>query len=93
MLNETYDELKIIIIGSKKRYRKSMVGDSSKHELDVASDIWDISTLVKLIGDKNVTEIEEIRQFLEQQVQFVTKDNVSKEIFTFENLIQLLRAC
>ncbi|MDA8962623.1 SMEK domain-containing protein [Pseudomonadales bacterium] len=89
-LYETYDELKIVIVGNRKAYRKKMVGDSSKHELDVAKDVWDISALVELIGDKSVTEIQEVRGFLEEQVQFISKNHVSKEIATFENLILLL---
>ncbi len=89
-LYETYDELKIVIIGNKKDYKKKKIGDSSKHELDVAKDVWDISSLVELIGDKNVKEIQEVRDFLEEQVQFISKNHISKEIATFENLILLL---
>lgn len=89
-LYETYDDLKIIIIGSKKSYKKKTTGESSKHELDIPKDVWDISDLVKLIGDKGVKEIQEIRFFLEEQIQFISKNHVSKEIATFENLILLL---
>lgn len=89
-LYETYDDLKILIVGNKKTYKKKKIGDSSKHELDVAKDVWDISALVELIGDKNVNEIQEVRHFLEEQVQFISKNHVSKEIATFENLILLL---
>jgi hypothetical protein len=89
-LYETYDELKIVIVGNKKSYRKKKIGDSSKHELDVAKDVWDISSLVELIGDKNVNEIQEVRHFLEEEIQFISKYHVSKEIATFENLILLL---
>jgi len=89
-LYETYDNLKIVIVGSKKTYRKKKIGDSSKHELDVAKDVWDISALVELIGDKSVKDIQEVRHFLEEQVQFISKNHVSKEISTFENLILLL---
>ncbi|RFC33054.1 MAG: hypothetical protein DID91_2727703201 [Candidatus Nitrotoga sp. MKT] len=89
-LYETYDELKIVIVGNKKTYRKKKIGDSSKHELDVAKDVWDISALVELIGDKSVKEIQEVQRFLEEQVQFISKNHVSKEIATFENLILLL---
>lgn len=89
-LYETYDELKIVIVGNKKAYRKKKVGDSSKHVLDVAKDVWDISALVELIGDKSVKEIQEVRYFLEEQVQFISKNRVSKEVATFESLILLL---
>lgn len=89
-LYETYDDLKIVIVGNKKAYKKKKVGDSSKHELDVVKDVWDISALVELIGDKSVKEIQKIRDFLEEQVQFISKNHVSKEIATFENLILLL---
>jgi len=89
-LHKTYDELKIVIVGNKKKYQKKKLGDSSKHELDVAKDVWDISALVELIGDKSLQEIQGVRQFLEEQVQFISKNHVSKEISTFENLILLL---
>jgi hypothetical protein len=89
-LFETYDVLKIVIIGNKKAYRNKKVGVSLKHELDVAKDVWDISLLVELIGDKSVNEIQKVRYFLEEQVQFISKNHVSKEIATFENLILLL---
>lgn len=89
-LYETYDELIVVIIGNKKDYRKKKVGDSYKHELDVAKDVWDISALVELIGDKSVKDIQKVRGFLEEQVQFISKNHVSKEISTFENLILLL---
>jgi len=89
-LYETYDELKIVIVGNKKTYKKKKIGDSTKHELDVAKDVWDISALVELIGDKSVTKIQEVSYFLEEQVQFISKNHVSKEIATFENLILLL---
>lgn len=89
-LYETYDDLKIVIVGSKKAYKKKKIGDSSRHELDVTKDVWDISALVGLIGDKSVEEIQKIRDFLEEQVKFISQNHVSKEISTFENLILLL---
>jgi hypothetical protein len=89
-LYKTYDKLKIVIVGSKKTYKKKEIGDSSMHELNVAKDVWDISALVGLIGDKSVKEIQEVKNFLEEQVQFISKNHVSKEIATFENLILLL---
>lgn len=89
-LYETYDELKIVIVGNKKAYKKKKVGNFSKHELDIDKDVWDIPALVEIIGDKSTSEIQEIRNFLEEQIQFISKDHVSKEIATFENLILLL---
>ncbi|MBE0470362.1 MAG: hypothetical protein IBX55_12765 [Methyloprofundus sp.] len=46
-LYETYDQLKIVIIGVKKGNQKKNIEDSSK-------DVWDIPRLVELIGDKSV---------------------------------------
>lgn len=89
-LHKKYDRLVILNISMKKNYRTKTVGDSKKYELDTSKDIWDISDLIKVIGDKDVGEISAVRLFLEGQVTLETLETIAVEIQTFQGLIGML---
>ena len=89
-LHLKYDRLIILIITTKKRYQNQLIGDANKHQLDPTSHIWDISDLIKEIGDKSTDQISSIRAFLEEQVIFESPSTLPKEIRTFQALITLL---
>lgn len=89
-LHKKYDTLIILNIAMKKKHKSQLLGDANKHQLDTSSDIWDISDLIKEIGDKSVEKVSEIRTFLEGQVTFENTASLPKEIETFQALIALL---
>ena len=89
-LHKKYDRLVILNIKMKKNHRKQLIGDKTKLQLDTSEDIWDISDLIKYIGDKEADQISKIRQFLEDQVTLENSETVAKEIKTFQALIRFL---
>ena len=89
-LHKKYDHLIVLNIAMKKRHKKQLIGDATKHQLNTASDIWDISDLIKKIGNMSVSDISAIRSFLEDQVPLRSVNSVSEEIETFQALITLL---
>jgi SMEK domain len=89
-LHEKYDRLVILNISMKKNYQTKIVGDKEKYELDTSKDVWDISDLIKVIGDKDVGQISTVRLFLESQVTLENPETVATEILTFQALISLL---
>ena len=89
-LNKKYNRLVVLNIAMKKNHRKQFIGDETKLQIDTSEDIWDISDLIKYIGDKEADQIFKIRQFLEDQITLKNSETVAKEIKTFQALISLL---
>ncbi|APG62019.1 hypothetical protein LPB140_03400 [Sphingorhabdus lutea] len=89
-LHEKYDSLIILNIAMKKKHKKQLIGEETKYQFDVSSGVWDISDLIKVIGDKSAEEISKVRTFLEGQVTFENSASLPKEIKTFQALIALL---
>ena len=89
-LHKKYGRLVVLNITKKKKHMKQLIGDETKLQLDTSKDIWDISDLIKDIGDKEVDQILNVRQFLEGQVTLKNSETVAKEIKTFQALISFL---
>jgi hypothetical protein len=89
-LYEKYDKLKVLIIGRRKQYKKRTVGEPHGYEFDIVNDVWDVSKLIEFVGNKGSEEILEIQRFLEAEVQFTSRENLAKEVSTFESLILML---
>lgn len=89
-LHTIYDRLIIFNICMKKDYQVTTVGDEKTYQLDTSDDVWDVSHLIKTIGNLSVDKISGIRKFLENEISMPTPDSVSTEIQTFQALIGLL---
>jgi hypothetical protein len=89
--HEKYDRLVILNIVSKSKHQDPKIGDAAKYELNTKDDIWDVSSLLKEIGDKDdIDEIQAISDFLDKEIKFEAKHSLAKEIVTFMSLITYL---
>ena len=89
-LHEKYDQLIILNISTKRKHKNTLIGSKTKHQFDPSKDVWDISDLLKKIGDMPIDKVSQLRSFLETQVTFQAKETVAKEITTFQSLIKFL---
>jgi hypothetical protein len=87
-LHRDFDRLIILNIASKSNHRDPQIGNPGIFELDTKNDIWDISTILKAIGDlPDIKRLESISQFLDENIKFENVQSVAKEIVTFMSLI------
>lgn len=70
-LYKKYDRLIILNIVKKTTHREKTIDQDGKYTLDTKKDIWDVFDLIKKIDNKSKSEIEKIRQFLDDQVSTV----------------------
>ncbi len=66
-LYETYDRLIIFVIGEKESYTTSFY-TQSKFVFDKEKDIWDDNFLIKEIDKLDITKLEQIKNFLEENL-------------------------
>ncbi len=89
--HEKYSRLIILNIVSKSKHQEPKLGTAAVYELDTKEDIWDVSSLLKEIVDKeDINEIQAISDFLDKEIKFVAKHSLAKEIVTFMSLITYL---
>lgn len=90
-LDSKYDRLVVLIIGSKSRYREEVIGNGGNFSMSVSDDVWDISDLVRMIGDLPLTKMENCLDFLREQM-VINEQRESNEIYTLMRLIEVLSA-
>ncbi|WP_157864170.1 SMEK domain-containing protein [Gluconacetobacter diazotrophicus] len=57
-LQTVYDRLIILIIGEKKDYRESSIGNGTIFELSVDDDVWGLAELLTKIGNLGISKLE-----------------------------------
>jgi len=88
-LHEKYDRLVILNITSKTEHKVTNIGDSS-FKLNTKKDIWDIGDLAIMINDLELTYIQKIKNFLDQQLFMKPSENLPRNVETILRLIELI---
>lgn len=88
-LYEKYDHLVILNIVSKTIHTVSTVGDDS-FSLNTKDDIWDIGNLAVMINDLELSKIQEISNFLDQQLYIKPIEKLPRNVETILRLIELI---
>lgn len=89
-LDQKYDRLVVLNIKEKLNHRTKKLGDDGKFQIDLENDLWDVSTLLIKIGDQEISKIEQVLNFLKENINLVSIEKPSKEITTFIKLIAVL---
>jgi hypothetical protein len=90
-LNGKYDRLVVLIIGQKNSYRDPILGGNGIFSMSLVDDVWDISDLLRKIGDLGLEKLALCRDFLRDQLAIV-EPRQSNEIYTLVRLIETLSA-
>ena len=90
-LPSKYDRLIILIIGSKKNYRETSIGDSSTFSMSVTDDVWDIADLLRMIGDLHLDKLQACQDFLRKELR-LSEPRQSNEVRTLMRVIEVLSA-
>lgn len=88
-LYEKYDRLVILNIASKTKHTTPSVGDDS-YRLNTKDDIWDIGDLAVMINDLDMSKLQEISNFLNQQLYAKPTDKLPRNVETILRLIELI---
>lgn len=88
-LYKKYDRLVVLNIASKTTHTISTVGDDS-YSLNTKDDIWDIGDLALMINDLELPKIQEISNFLNQQLYMKPTENLPRNVETILRLIELI---
>lgn len=87
-LQTKYDRLVMLIVGQKKKYRETGLGDD-RFKLSFGDDVWDIADLLKKIGDLSTAKMEACHDFLSREL-LVREPKLSNEVGTLVRLIEVL---
>jgi hypothetical protein len=90
-LDSKYDRLVVLIIGEKKRYRESIVGGEGSFSISLRDDIWDVTELLRKIGDLPLDKLECCRDFLRKELAIAVPRQAS-EVDTLIRVIEVLSA-
>lgn len=90
-LQRKYDRLIVLIIGAKKGYRETSLGDPGSFSMCVIDDVWDITDLLKMIGDLNLDKLQACQDFLRKELR-LSEPRQSNEVRTLMRLIEVLSA-
>lgn len=88
-LHEKYDRLVILNITSKITHTAPTVGDKI-YSLNTKDDIWDIGNLAVMINDLELSKIQEISNFLNQQLYMKPDEGLPRNVETILRLIELI---
>ena len=88
-LYEKYDRLIILNIGSKTKHSVPKVGDDT-YSLNTKDDIWDIGDLLLKINDMKLKEIQEVKNFLNNQLYVKPTEQLPRNVETILRLITLI---
>ncbi|WP_413664639.1 SMEK domain-containing protein [Microbulbifer sp. CNSA002] len=88
-LYEKYDRLVILNIASKTTHTVPSVGNGS-YSLDTKNDIWDIGDLAVKVNGLQLSEIQEISNFLNQQLYLKPTEKLPRNVETILRLIELI---
>ena len=75
-LHEKYKSLVVLNIQKKKNHNAVKIGQKDKLEFNPKTDVWDISNLMLIIGDKETQDIVAIRRFLESEISLPSAESV-----------------
>ncbi|UPJ58460.1 SMEK domain-containing protein [Bradyrhizobium sp. 192] len=89
-LNGKYDRLVVLIIGEKKRYRETLVGNGG-FSLSLTDDVWDVRELLRKIGDLSLGKLERCRDFLRDELA-IAVPRQANEVGTLIRVIEVLSA-
>ena len=89
-LNESYDRLIVLNIREKLTHRTKYLGEDGQFRFDTEKDLWDVRSIIAHVGSKDVSEIQNIIDFLRLNVKLGTPEKTAKEVTTFIRLIELL---
>lgn len=90
-LQSKYDRLIVLIIGRKKSYRETSLGDPSTFSMSVADDVWDVADLLRMIGDLDLDKLRACQDFLRKELR-LSEPRQSNEVRTLMRLIEVLSA-
>ncbi len=88
-LHEKYDRLVILNITTKTAHTVPTVGDNN-YSLNTKNDIWDIGNLAVMINDLELSKIQEISNFLNQQLYMKPTESLPRNVETILRLIELI---
>lgn len=88
-LYEKYDRVVILNIVSKTTHAVSTVGDDA-YSMNTKDDIWDIGDLAVRINDLGLSKIQEIHDFLNQQLYIKPTEKLPRNVETILRLIELI---
>ena len=84
-----YDKLVILNITSKTAHTVPTVGDDT-YSLNTKDDIWDLGDLAIMINDLELSKIQEINDFLNQQLYMKPTESLPRNVETILRLIELI---
>ena len=90
-LQGKYDRLIVLIIGAKKSYRETSLGDPNTFSMSVTDDVWDVADLLRMIGDLNLDKLQACQDFLRKELR-LSEPRQSNEVRTLMRLIEVLSA-
>lgn len=88
-LYEKYDRLVILNIVEKTVHNASTVGEDI-YSLNTEDDIWDIGKLAVMINDLELAKVQEISDFLNQQLYMKPTEKLPRNVDTILRLIELI---
>ena len=88
-LHQKYDRLIILNIALKTKHTVSKIGDDS-YSLNTKDDIWDIGDLAGMINNLELPKIQEISNFLNQQLYLKPTEKLPRNVETILRLIELI---
>lgn len=88
-LYKKYENLVILNITSKTAHGASIVGNDT-YSLNTKKDIWDIGDLAVKINDLALPKIQEINEFLNQQLHIKPLVSLPRNVETILRLIELI---
>jgi hypothetical protein len=88
-LYEKYDRLVILNITAKTAHTTPTVGDDT-YSLNTKEDIWDIGDLAVMINNLELSKIQEISNFLNQQLYMKPTESLPRNVETILRLIELI---
>lgn len=88
-LYKKYERLVILNITEKTTHSVPTVGDE-RYSLNTKDDIWDIGDLSKRINNLDLTKIQQISNFLNQQLYLKPTESLPRNVETILQLIELI---
>lgn len=88
-LYKKYERLVILNITEKTTHSMPTVGDE-RYSLNIKDDIWDIGDLSKRINNLDLTKIQQISNFLNQQLYLKPTESLPRNVETILQLIELI---
>lgn len=90
-LQSKYDRLIVLIIGAKKSYRETSLGDPSTFSMSVTDDVWDVADLLRMIGNLDLDKLQACQDFLRKELR-LSEPRQSNEVRTLIRLVEVLSA-